>query len=204
MAIAAAAYRYTEARLTRIALEMLEDIDKNTVNFVPNFDDQREEPTVLPAKLPNLLINGSSGIAVGMATNIPPHNLREVAKAVAALVKKPDATTDDLLKHIKGPDFPTGGYIYGEHGIRDAYETGRGKVIMRARVRIEENERTGRNALVITELPYQVNKANLAIAIAELASRSESRASPASAMNPTARECASSSSSSAMPCRRWC
>ena len=166
----AAAYRYTEARLTRIALEMLEDIDKNTVNFVPNFDDQREEPSVLPAKLPNLLINGSSGIAVGMATNIPPHNLREVAKAIGVLVKHPESTTDDLLKYIKGPDFPTGGYIYGEHGIRDAYETGRGKVIMRARVRIEENERTGKNALVITELPYQVNKANLAIAIAELAS----------------------------------
>ncbi|MEP6590843.1 MAG: DNA gyrase subunit A [Gemmatimonadota bacterium] len=166
----AAAYRYTEARLTRIALEMLEDIDKNTVDFVPNFDDQREEPSVLPSKLPNLLINGSSGIAVGMATNIPPHNLREVAKAIGALVANPECTIDELLTHVKGPDFPTGGYIYGEHGIRDAYETGRGKVIMRARVRIEENERTGKNALVITELPYQVNKANLALAIAELAS----------------------------------
>jgi DNA gyrase subunit A len=165
----AAAYRYTEARLTRIALEMLADIDKNTVDFIPNFDDQREEPSVLPARIPNLLINGSSGIAVGMATNIPPHNLREVAKAISALVKDPDATTDDLLRHIKGPDFPTGAYIYGEAGIREAYETGRGRIIMRAKVRIEENERTGKNALIITEIPYQVNKATLHTAIAELA-----------------------------------
>jgi DNA gyrase subunit A len=166
----AAAYRYTEARMTRIALEMLEDIDKNTVDFQPNFDDQREEPTVLPSKVPNLLINGSSGIAVGMATNMPPHNLREVAKALGELVKNPDCTVDDLLKHVRGPDFPTGGYIYGEAGIREAYETGRGRIIMRARVQIEENERTGRNALIISELPYQVNKANLTMAIADLAS----------------------------------
>jgi DNA gyrase subunit A len=165
----AAAYRYTEARLTRVALEMLADIDKNTVDFVPNFDDQREEPSVLPSRLPNLLVNGSSGIAVGMATNIPPHNLREVAKAIAELVKNPDATTDDLMKHIKGPDFPTGAYIYGEAGIREAYETGRGRVIMRARVKIEENERTGKAALIITEIPYQVNKATLHTNIAELA-----------------------------------
>ncbi|HRP08158.1 MAG TPA: DNA gyrase subunit A, partial [Gemmatimonadales bacterium] len=165
----AAAYRYTESRLTRIALEMLEDIDKNTVDFQPNFDDQREEPTVLPSKLPSLLVNGSSGIAVGMATNIPPHNLREVTDAIAALVKNPDATVEDLQKHIKGPDFPTGGYIYGEQGIREAYETGRGKIIMRARVAIEENERTGRNAIIVTELPYQVNKATLHANIAELA-----------------------------------
>ena len=165
----AAAYRYTESRLTRIALEMLADIDKNTVDFVPNFDDQREEPSVLPARLPNLLINGSSGIAVGMATNIPPHNLREVARAIAALVRNPDTTTDELLTHIKGPDFPTGAYIYGEAGIREAYETGRGRVVMRARVKIEENERTGKSALIITEIPYQVNKATLHTNIAELA-----------------------------------
>ena len=165
----AAAYRYTESRLTRIALEMLADIDKNTVDFVPNFDDQREEPSVLPARLPNLLINGSSGIAVGMATNIPPHNLREVASAIAALVRNPDTTIDELLTHIKGPDFPTGAYIYGEAGIREAYETGRGRVVMRARVKIEENERTGKSALIITEIPYQVNKATLHTNIAELA-----------------------------------
>jgi DNA gyrase subunit A len=165
----AAAYRYTESRLTRIALEMLADIDKNTVDFIPNFDDQREEPSVLPSRLPNLLVNGSSGIAVGMATNIPPHNLREIAKAIAELARNPEATTDDLLKHVKGPDFPTGAYIYGEAGIREAYETGRGRVIMRARVKIEENERTGKSALIITEIPYQVNKATLHTNIAELA-----------------------------------
>ena len=165
----AAAYRYTESRLTRIALEMLADIDKNTVDFIPNFDDQREEPSVLPSRLPNLLVNGSSGIAVGMATNIPPHNLREIARAIAELARNPDATTDDLLKHVKGPDFPTGAYIYGEAGIREAYETGRGRVIMRARVKIEENERTGKSALIITEIPYQVNKATLHTNIAELA-----------------------------------
>jgi DNA gyrase subunit A len=165
----AAAYRYTESRLTRIALEMLADIDKNTVDYQPNFDDQREEPTVLPARIPNLLINGSSGIAVGMATNIPPHNLREVAAAIEMLAANPDASVDDLQRHIKGPDFPTGGYIYGEQGIREAYETGRGRVIMRARVQVEENERTGKNAIIITELPYQVNKATLHTAIVDLA-----------------------------------
>src|SRR5690606_16515314 len=165
----AAAYRYTESRLTRIALEMLEDIDKNTVAFQPNFDDQREEPTVLPSRLPNLLVNGSSGIAVGMATNIPPHNLREVVSAIAALVEDPDLTVDDLRKHIKGPDFPTGGYIYGEQGIQEAYETGRGRIMMHALVAIEENERTGRHANIITEPPYQVNKPSLAANIAELA-----------------------------------
>src|SRR6188508_2175503 len=144
----AAAYRYTEARLTPVALTMLEDIDKNTVDFQPNFDDRLREPTVLPAKIPNLLVNGSSGIAVGMATNIPPHNLREVAKAIGELARNPECTVDDLRRHIKGPDFPTGGYIYGEAGIREAYESGRGRVVMRARVRIEENERTGREAIV--------------------------------------------------------
>src|SRR5687768_9980315 len=136
----AAAYRYTEARLTRVAMTMLEDIDKNTVDFQSNYDDRLQEPTVLPSKLPNLLVNGSSGIAVGMATNIPPHNLREVARAVEMLVDNPDATIADLRKVIKGPDFPTGGFIYGREGIKDAYETGRGRVIMRARAQIEEKE----------------------------------------------------------------
>ena len=157
----AAAYRYTEARLTRIAMTMLEDIDKNTVDFQPNFDDRLQEPTVLPSKIPNLLVNGSSGIAVGMATNIPPHNLREVAKAVELLVDNPEATIADLLKVIKGPDFPTGGYIYGREGIQEAYETGRGRVIMRARAQIEEKESSNKSQIVITEIPYQVNKANL-------------------------------------------
>src|ERR671918_1667029 len=165
----AAAYRYTEARLTRIALAMLEDIDKNTVDFQANFDDRLQEPTVLPSRIPNLLVNGSSGIAVGMATNIPPHNLREVVKAVHLLVDSPDATIADLRKVIKGPDFPTGAFIYGREGIKEAYETGRGRVVMRARAQIEEKESSGRAQIVITEIPYQVNKENLVKAIAELA-----------------------------------
>ncbi|HEX2251424.1 MAG TPA: DNA gyrase subunit A [Gemmatimonadales bacterium] len=165
----AAAYRYTEARLTRVAIAMLDDIDKNTVDFQSTFDDQRREPTVLPAKIPNLLVNGSSGIAVGMATNIPPHNLREVVKAVQMLVDNPDATIGELRKAIKGPDFPTGAYIYGREGIKEAYETGRGRVVMRARAQIEERETSGRSQIVVTEIPYQVNKENLVKSIAELA-----------------------------------
>jgi len=165
----AAAYRYTEARLTRIAMTMLEDIDKNTVDYQPNFDDRLQEPTVLPSKIPNLLVNGSSGIAVGMATNIPPHNLREVAKAVELLVDNPDASVADLRKAIKGPDFPTAGYIYGREGIKEAYETGRGRVVMRARAQIEEKESSNKSQIVVTEIPYQVNKENLVRSIAELA-----------------------------------
>ncbi|MGH7523638.1 MAG: DNA gyrase subunit A, partial [Gemmatimonadales bacterium] len=165
-----AAMRYTEVRLTRLSAEMIgEDIDKETVDWVPNYDNSLQEPTVLPCKFPNLLVNGGSGIAVGMATNIPPHNLREIAAAIGVLARNPDATTDELLRHVKGPDFPTGAYIYGEAGIREAYETGRGRVIMRARVRIEENERTGKSALIITEIPYQVNKATLHASIVDLA-----------------------------------
>ncbi len=154
---APAAYRYTEARLTPVAMTMLEDIDKNTVNYQPNFDDRLQEPTVLPSRIPNLLVNGSSGIAVGMATNIPPHNLKEVARAVELLIDSPDATIGDLRKVIKGPDFPTGAYIYGREGIKDAYETGRGRISMRARAQIEEKESSGRSQIVITELPYQVS-----------------------------------------------
>ncbi len=165
----AAAYRYTEARLTNIAVTMLEDIDKNTVDFQPNFDDRLKEPTVLPSMVPNLLINGSSGIAVGMATNIPPHNLREVAKAVQHLIDNPEASIADLAKIIPGPDFPTGAYIYGRQGIKEAYDTGRGRIQMRARAQIEEKESSGRSQIVVTEIPYQVNKENLVKAIAELA-----------------------------------
>jgi DNA gyrase subunit A len=165
----AAAYRYTEARLTRVAMAMLEDIDKNTVDFQSNFDDRLREPTVLPAKIPNLLVNGSSGIAVGMATNIPPHNLREIVKGVQLLVDNPDATIGDLRKVIKGPDFPTGAYIYGREGIKEAYEKGKGRVVMRARAQIEERETSGRSQIVVTEIPYQVNKENLVKSIAELA-----------------------------------
>jgi DNA gyrase subunit A len=164
---AAAAYRYTEARLTRIATELLSDIDKETVNFAPNYDDRLQEPTVLPAGIPNLLVNGSTGIAVGMATNIPPHNLREVIKACIALVDNPEITPAELRGFIKGPDFPTGAFIYGRQGITDYQETGRGRVVMRARAQIEERE-SGRAQIVITEIPYMVNRANLVINIAEL------------------------------------
>ena len=164
----AAAYRYTEARLTRMAVEMLTDIDKNTVDFAPNFDDRLEEPRVLPSGFPNLLVNGSSGIAVGMATNIPPHNLREIIAAVVALVDTPDLEAADLRRIVKGPDFPTGGFIYGRSGITDYQDTGRGRIVMRARAAIEEHEKGGKSQIVITELPYQVNKARLVQDIAEL------------------------------------
>ncbi|HEY6830606.1 MAG TPA: DNA gyrase subunit A, partial [Gemmatimonadaceae bacterium] len=164
----AAAYRYTEARLMPIALEMLANIDKNTVDFVPNFDDHLEEPSVLPAGIPNLVVNGSSGIAVGMATNIPPHSLREVVSAIVHLVDNPDATPGDIRKFVKGPDFPTGGYIYGRAGIKDYQETGRGRIIMRARAVIEEKESSNKSQIVVTEIPYQVNSAKLIEHIAEL------------------------------------
>jgi len=164
-----AAYRYTEARLTRIAMTMLEDIDKNTVDFVPNFDDRLQEPTVLPARLPNLIVNGTSGIAVGMATNIPPHNLAETVEAINHLVDHPDASTKDLRKFIKGPDFPTGAIIYGREGIKECYEKGRGRMVLRARAVVEEKESTGKQQIVVTEIPYQVNKANLIAQIAQLA-----------------------------------
>jgi DNA gyrase subunit A len=164
----AAAYRYTEARLTRLAVNMLTDIDKNTVNFAPNFDDRLEEPTVLPAGVPNLLVNGSSGIAVGMATNIPPHNLREVVDACIALIDDPELDGAALRRIVKGPDFPTGGYIYGRAGIADYQETGRGRIVMRARAVIEEKESSGKSQIVVTEVPYQVNKAKLVKDIADL------------------------------------
>ena len=163
----AAAYRYTEARLTPIAVEMLADIDKNTVDFVPNFDDRLQEPSVLPSGVPNLIVNGSSGIAVGMATNIPPHNLREVVAGILHLIENPDASVADLRKHIKGPDFPTAGFIYGKQGIKDYQETGRGRIVMRARAVIEELK-NGKSQIVVTEIPYQVNSAKLVEDIAGL------------------------------------
>ena len=164
----AAAYRYTEARLTRMAVELLTDIDQNTVDFAPNFDDRLEEPRVLPSGFPNLLVNGSSGIAVGMATNIPPHNLREIVSAVVALIDQPDLDGSALRGIVKGPDFPTGGFIYGRAGIADYQDTGRGRIVMRAKAVIEEKESSGRSQIVITEVPYQVNKAKLVADIAEL------------------------------------
>jgi DNA gyrase subunit A len=163
----AGAMRYTEARLAPLAMELLRDIDKETVDFEPNFDGYEQEPVVLPARLPNLLVNGSAGIAVGMATNIPPHNLGEVIDGVVAAIENPKITVRELMKKVKGPDFPTAGLIIGRDGIRDAYETGRGSIKMRARVQIEEGHH-GRQRLVVTELPYMVNKARLAEKIAHL------------------------------------
>ncbi|MCA1801291.1 MAG: DNA gyrase subunit A [Rhodothermaceae bacterium] len=163
----AAAMRYTEVRMKRIAEELLSDINKNTVDYQPNFDDTLSEPTVMPGMLPNLLINGSSGIAVGMATNMPPHNLTEVISGIKSYIDDNDITIADLMKHITAPDFPTGGIIYGYEGVKDAYETGRGKVIMRALANVEEL-RNNREQIVVTEIPYQVNKATLIQKIAEL------------------------------------
>jgi DNA gyrase subunit A len=163
-----AAMRYTEIRMMRLAHEMLEDLEKETVDFVPNYDESLNEPTVLPARIPNLLINGSSGIAVGMATNIPPHNLSEVIEALKAVIDNADISINELIKIIPGPDFPTGGIIYGNESIREAYHTGRGAIRMRARIAVEKDKRTQRETLVITELPYQVNKAKLIENIAAL------------------------------------
>src|SRR2546427_8319729 len=171
-----AAMRYTEARLSKIATALLEDIDKETVDFKPNYDDTEEEPEVLPTRVPNLLVNGSSGIAVGMATNMPPHNLGEVVDAMHHLIDHPDATIDDLLQFIKGPDFPTGGLVMGYekdreglviNNIKHAYATGRGRVLVRAKVEFEETA-NGRTQIIVTELPYQVNKSVLQERIAEL------------------------------------
>jgi DNA gyrase subunit A len=153
----AAAMRYTECRLTRLATEMLRDIDMDTVDFAPNYDESRREPSVLPSRFPNLLVNGSAGIAVGMATNMPPHKLGEVVDAVVQLIDKPEANADDLMKHVKGPDFPTGAIVVGRSGVRDAYRSGRGRIIMRARAHVEEL-RGGKNAIIVTELPYGVKK----------------------------------------------
>ncbi|MDH5526353.1 MAG: DNA gyrase subunit A [Nitrospirota bacterium] len=164
----AAAMRYTEVRMQRITDELLADLDKETVDFVPNYDGSMEEPHVLPARLPNLLVNGSSGIAVGMATNIPPHNLREVVDALKHLIDHPDADVDQLMRFIKGPDFPTAGFITGSKGFEDAYRTGRGIVRMRARVKVETNPKNDRQAVIVSELPYQVNKARLIEKIAFL------------------------------------
>jgi DNA gyrase, A subunit len=162
-----AAMRYTECRLQKIAEEMLVDIDKNTVNFQPNFDESLQEPTVLPTRIPNLLVNGASGIAVGMATNMPPHNLSEIIDATIAYIDNNEITIDELIKYVKAPDFPTGGIIYGYAGVRDAFETGRGRIVIRSKVEIE-TEANGREKIVVTEIPYMVNKAELIKAIADM------------------------------------
>ena len=162
-----AAYRYTESKMSKISMQMLTDIDKETVDFQSNYDDRLKEPTVLPSRFPNLLVNGSTGIAVGMATNIPPHNLGEVIDGACCLLDNPDAGLEQLMTHIKGPDFPTGGIIMGRSGIRAAYATGRGKITLRAKTNIEEFK-NGRERIVVTEIPYMVNKARLIERIAEL------------------------------------
>ena len=164
----AAAMRYTEARMTKLAEEMLADIDKETVDFGPNYDESRQEPLVLPTKVPNLLINGAGGIAVGYATNIPTHNIGEVIDGLLLLLENSDVTIAQLMKKIPGPDFPTAGFIYGMSGIKEAYETGRGLLSLRAKVVVESDERTERERLIVTEIPYQVNKAKLIEKIAEL------------------------------------
>ena len=163
-----AAYRYTEARMGKMSVDMLTDIEKDTVEFQPNYDDRLKEPVYLPSRFPNLLVNGSTGIAVGMATNSPPHNLAEVIDGMCCLIDNPDASLEDLMEHIKGPDFPTGGIIMGRSGIRAAYATGRGRIFLRARAEIEE-EKNGKSRILVTELPYQVNKARLVESIAEMA-----------------------------------
>ena len=163
----AAAMRYTESRMTKLSSEMLKDLEKDTVDWEPNFDETLKEPSVLPSAVPTLLINGSEGIAVGMATKIPPHNLIELVDGIIALIDKTDISTDELMEHIKGPDFPTAGMILGMDGLREAYETGRGKIKMRARAHIESNK-NGKDSIVITEVAYQTNKANLVEKIADL------------------------------------
>lgn len=163
-----AAPRYTEARMTKLSVAMLEDINKDTVDFKPNYDDRLKEPEVLPSHFPNLLVNGSMGIAVGMATNVPPHNISEVLDGVCCMVDNPEAGLDELMEHIKGPDFPTGGIIMGRSGIRSAYATGRGKITVRSRAEIEEDEKSGRSKIIVTEIPYKVNKAELIKSIADL------------------------------------
>jgi len=163
-----AAMRYTEIRMRKIAHQMLADLDKETVDFIPNYDETLEEPTVLPTKFPALLVNGSTGIAVGMTTNIPPHNLKEVIAALKQLIDNPLMEISELMEYIPGPDFPTYGHIYGTKGIHEAYNTGRGIITLRAKVDVEENKKNGKETIIVTELPYQVNKAKVVEKIAEL------------------------------------
>jgi DNA gyrase subunit A len=169
-----AAMRYTEARLRKIAEEMLSDLDKETVDYSANFDDSLEEPTVLPAAVPQLLMNGASGIAVGMATNMPPHNLSEVIDGTIAYIQNKEITIDELTTHVKAPDFPTGGTIYGVEGVRSAFETGRGRIVMRGKARFDETK-TGRERIIVEEIPYQVNKADMIRKTADLVNSKKNR-----------------------------
>ena len=204
-----AAYRYTEARLKALAEAMMADLDKDTVDFRPNFDETTEEPTVLPTPFPNLLVNGSTGIAVGMATSIPPHNMREVIDGVLAVIERRNAPAEErrraLLQAVPGPDFPTGGTIVGRAGVHKAYVEGRGGVIVRGRASFEEQKRGDRVSIVVTEIPYQVNKKTLIEDIAELVreKRLDGHLGPARRVR-AAKACGSSSSSSAASCPTWC
>ncbi len=182
-----AAYRYTEARLSKLAEEMLQDLEKETVNFIPNFDETTVEPVVLPSRIPNLLMNGASGIAVGMATNIPPHNLTELINGLVALLEDPELMVRKLMRYIPGPDFPTGGIIHGREGVLNAYEKGKGLVQVRGRIAVETHPRTNKTSLVVTEIPYQVNKTRLIEQIAELVREKRLTASTTSGTNPTGR-----------------
>ncbi len=188
----AAAMRYTECRLERLSSELLADIDKETVDFVPNYDEKEQEPSVLPTRVPNLLVNGSAGIAVGMATNVPPHNLSEIVGACIALIDDPLIGFDQLMHHMPGPDFPTAGIINGSAGIVEAYKTGRGRILVRAKAEIETDD-NGRETIIVTELPYQVNKARLIEKIAELVKEKklEGISPTACATNRTRTACAS-------------
>ena len=181
-----AAMRYTEARMQKISEEMLADIDKDTVDHQLNFDDTIKEPTVLPTKVPNLLINGASGIAVGMATNMPPHNLKEVSEGIIAQIDNPNITISELMAHVKAPDFPTGGIIYGYEGVKEAFHTGRGRVVLRAKAEIEEVD--GRECIIVTEIPYQVNKAEMIRKTAEMVNDKKLMEFLTYVMNPTERE----------------
>lgn len=197
-----AAMRYTEVRLQKIGEEMLRDINSDTVDFQPTYDNVRMEPTVLPTRIPNLLVNGASGIAVGMATNMPTHNLTESINACIAYLDNPEITIPELMKHIPAPDFPTGGTIYGTAGVKEAYETGRGRIVIRANADIEQEKE--HEAIIVHEIPYGVNKAELIKYIADLVNEKKSKASPTSTTRATTRACASSSSSVRTPTPMWC
>ena len=199
-----AAYRYTEARMSKLAMEMLRDIDKETVDFYPNFDDTRMQPTVLPARYPNLLVNGSDGIAVGMATNIPPHNLKEVINGTIALMDNPDITIEELMEYIPAPDYPTGAILLGRAGIKQAYMTGKGGYVLRSRCEIEEFNNGTRNRIIVTELPYQVNKQKLIETIADMVKNKKSTVFPISTTSPTVRVCESLSKSKRTSTRKSC
>ena len=199
-----AAMRYTEARLAQVATEMLADIDMETVDFTPNFDDSLSEPTVLPARIPSLLMNGSSGIAVGMATNIPPHNLGELCDALVKLIDDPDTSIDDLMDSVHGPDFPTRAEIWGREGIRNAYTTGRGKIIVRAKADIVETNKGKRSQIIVTELPFQLNKASLVEKSPTSSGTAGSRALPRYETSRTAKAYGWSSSSERTSTRTWC